>query len=78
MEAEVFLPKIQLICLSTDKDYIETDAISYLKFRIVKHLPWRSSQTVGKCELQTVVFQMRCKLSPTCLTLLHHLKGFYK
>lgn len=32
MEAEVFLPKMQLICLSTDKDYIETDTISYLKF----------------------------------------------
>ena len=78
MEAEVFLPKIQLICLSTDKDYIESDAISYLKFRIVKHPPWRSSQTMGKCELQTIVFQMRCKLSPTCLTLLHHWKGFYK
>ena len=75
MEADVFLAKIQLICLSTDKDYIETD---YLKFRIVKHLPWRSSQTMGNCELQTIVFQMKFKLSPTYLTLLHHCKGFYK
>ena len=42
MEAEVFLPKMQLICLSTDRDYIETDTISYLKFRIVKLLKIKS------------------------------------